>query len=249
MNTNTTKTQDPYIIRNHVGQYECRLCLTSHKNEGGYLAHTQGKRHQQNLAKRAILEAAEREAAPAPVRRIGVKKQSACIGRISTSNGARRALRVPPPRRSRIPSHSRSRAPVLPCSRARSPGRPAYRVTKMYNPDDDTRALLFQIEYPEIAEDEIPRFRVMSAIEQKQEPTDWRYQYVAFAAEPYEIVCFKVPNVEIDMKKRREGGGAGNAELFRHWDSDEKVYTVQLPFSSMNANNANNMPMGGGAPM
>jgi len=133
----------------------------------------------------------------------------------------------------------------------------------MYNPDDDTRALLFQIEYPEIAEDEIPRFRVMSAIEQKQEPTDWRYQYVAFAAEPYEIVCFKVPNVEIDMKKRREGGGAGNAELFRHWDSDEKVYTVQLPFTSMNANanianiannannasNANNMPLGGGAPM
>ena len=47
--------KDPYFMRNHVGQYECRLCLTVHPNEGNYLAHTQGKRHQQGLAKRAAL--------------------------------------------------------------------------------------------------------------------------------------------------------------------------------------------------
>ena len=176
-------------MRNHVGQYECRLCLTVHKNEGNYLAHTQGKRHQQNLAKRALQEAAEREAAPVPHRRTTVRKSSAVIGR------------------------------------------PAYRVTKMYNPDKDTRALLFQIEYPEILEDEVPRYRVLSAIEQKKESTDWRYQWVVFAAEPYETICFKVPNVAI-QHKQREGG---DAELFRHWDADEKVYTVQIPFVSMNA--------------
>ena len=28
-------------MRNHLGQYECRLCLTLHNNEGNYLAHTQ----------------------------------------------------------------------------------------------------------------------------------------------------------------------------------------------------------------
>ena len=27
-------------------RYECKLCLTLHNNEGNYLAHTQGKRHQ-----------------------------------------------------------------------------------------------------------------------------------------------------------------------------------------------------------
>ena len=181
--------KDPYFMRNHVGQYECRLCLTAHKNEGNYLAHTQGKRHQQNLAKRALQEAAEREAAPAPQRREAIKRSSAVIGR------------------------------------------PAYRVTKMYDPEDNTRALLFQIEYPEILEEEVPRYRVMSAIEQKQEATDWRYQYVVFAAEPYETICFKVPNIEIDMKKRRDGGS--RAELFRHWDQDGKVYSVQLPFVPM----------------
>lgn len=39
-------TKDPYILRNHIGTYECKLCLTLHNNEGNYLAHTQGKRHQ-----------------------------------------------------------------------------------------------------------------------------------------------------------------------------------------------------------
>ena len=33
---------DPYFMRNHLGTYECKLCLTLHNNEGNYLAHTQG---------------------------------------------------------------------------------------------------------------------------------------------------------------------------------------------------------------
>ncbi len=33
--------KDPYYMRNHLGQIECRLCLTIHPNEGNYLAHTQ----------------------------------------------------------------------------------------------------------------------------------------------------------------------------------------------------------------
>ena len=34
-------SQDPFFMQNHVGQYECKLCLTLHTNEGSYLAHTQ----------------------------------------------------------------------------------------------------------------------------------------------------------------------------------------------------------------
>jgi hypothetical protein len=37
----------------------------------------QGKRHQQNLAKRAAREAAEKQAAPAPQRRVQIKKTGA----------------------------------------------------------------------------------------------------------------------------------------------------------------------------
>ncbi|KAH8916292.1 splicing factor 3a subunit 2 [Atractiella rhizophila] len=49
--------KDPYILRNHLGGLECRLCLTLHTNEGSYLAHTQGKKHQTNLARRAAKDA------------------------------------------------------------------------------------------------------------------------------------------------------------------------------------------------
>lgn len=68
-------TKDPYFMRNHLGTFECKLCLTLHPNEGNYLAHTQGKRHQYNLGRRAAMEA--KNAAPrtmvikeAPVKRI-----------------------------------------------------------------------------------------------------------------------------------------------------------------------------------
>lgn len=30
-------TKDPYFMKNHLGTYECRLCLTLHSNEGSYL--------------------------------------------------------------------------------------------------------------------------------------------------------------------------------------------------------------------
>ncbi|KAF2076538.1 hypothetical protein CYY_002152 [Polysphondylium violaceum] len=49
-------SKDPYIISNHIGSFECRLCLTVHNNVGNYLAHTQGKKHQTNLSRRAAKE-------------------------------------------------------------------------------------------------------------------------------------------------------------------------------------------------
>ena len=96
--------KDPYFMRNHLGRYthslsfsfslfvvflililisgffvfcsyECKLCLTLHNNEGNYLAHTQGKRHQTNLAKRAAREAKEAPAQPQPhKRKVSVRK-------------------------------------------------------------------------------------------------------------------------------------------------------------------------------
>jgi splicing factor 3A subunit 2 len=72
--------KDPYFMRNHLGQYECKLCLTLHPNEGNYLAHTQGRRHQENLGKRAARDAADAPVAPAPKARAGPRR-GAKIGR------------------------------------------------------------------------------------------------------------------------------------------------------------------------
>ncbi|CAI7756882.1 unnamed protein product [Closterium sp. NIES-53] len=55
----------PYFMRNHLGSYECKMCLTLHNNKGNYLTHTQGKRHQQNLAKRGAKEVQEAPRRPA----------------------------------------------------------------------------------------------------------------------------------------------------------------------------------------
>lgn len=56
-------------VHDIVCSYECKLCLTLHNNEGNYLAHTQGKRHQTNLAKRAAREAKDAPAQPQPNKR------------------------------------------------------------------------------------------------------------------------------------------------------------------------------------
>jgi len=76
--------KDPYFFKNHVGSFECRLCLTVHQNDGSYLAHTQGRKHQTNLARRAAREQKEgrdREGAMPGMQQVQVKKNTIKIGR------------------------------------------------------------------------------------------------------------------------------------------------------------------------
>merc|ERR1711959_66044 len=72
--------KDPYFMKNHLGQYECRLCLTLHSNEGSYLAHTQGKRHQQSMASRASRMNFEIKTRPDSSRHV-ITKKGIFIGR------------------------------------------------------------------------------------------------------------------------------------------------------------------------
>ncbi|KAK4683635.1 splicing factor 3A subunit 2, partial [Tremellales sp. Uapishka_1] len=68
--------KDPYILRTHLGTLECRLCLTLHVNEGSYLAHTQGKKHQTNLARRAAKDNKEQTLMIAPPSAVqGIRKK------------------------------------------------------------------------------------------------------------------------------------------------------------------------------
>ena len=69
--------RDPYLMRNHLGTYECKLCLTLHTNEGNYLAHTQGKKHKAGLARRAAMEKRARDAQPAPLTTAGAGASAA----------------------------------------------------------------------------------------------------------------------------------------------------------------------------
>ncbi|KAA0719600.1 Splicing factor 3A subunit 2 SF3a66 [Triplophysa tibetana] len=171
--------KDPYFMKNHLGSYECKLCLTLHNNEGSYLAHTQGKKHQTNLARRAAKEAKESPAQPAPEKvKVEVKK----------------FVKI---------------------------GRPGYKVTKQRDSESGQQSLLFQIDYPEVAEGIGPRHRFMSAYEQRIEPPDRRWQYLLFAAEPYETISFKVPSREIDKAETR---------FWTHWNRETKQFFLQFHF-------------------
>ena len=102
-------------------------------------------------------------------------------------------------------------------------GRPGYRVTKQSDPLTSQKSLFFEIEYPEIDPSIKPRHRIMSCYEQNREPVNDRFQYVLFAADPYEIIAFKVPNMRIDSNE---------GKYFCHWDEIKKIYTVQLSFKN-----------------
>lgn len=76
-------------------------------------------------------------------------------------------------------------------------------MTKIRDPNSNQLGLLFQIHYPQIKVDITPKHRFMSAFEQKVDlPADRNYQYLLISAEPYEIIAFKIPSMEVD----RSGG-------------------------------------------
>jgi splicing factor 3A subunit 2 len=92
-------------------------------------------------------------------------------------------------------------------------GRPGYRVTKQQDPLTRQYSLLFQIDYPEVAESVKPHHRFMAAYEQKHEAPDRSWQYLLFAAEPYETICFKIPSLPIDRSERG---------FWTHWNLETK---------------------------
>lgn len=177
--------RDPYLVRNHLGSYECRLCLTLHRDEANYLSHTQGKKHQQGLARRAHMDKLKEERDAA-----------------ATGNEVLAPTDQPKPKRIKI-------------------GRPAYQVFKSRHPNTNQRCLSFELAYPNIIQNLQPRHRFMSAFEQKMEAANKDYQYLLFAADPYETVAFKIPNVPIDKDVEK---------FVTYWDDEQKKFSLTLHF-------------------
>jgi splicing factor 3A subunit 2 len=167
---------DPYFGRDHLGQYTCRLCLAVMTTEAGYIIHTQGKKHQQNLAKRQAQLAARKGSSDG-------LHQSGSDSTMSTAAAAAAAAR-------RKPKH------YVPTA-----GKPGYNLIKQFDHETGQRSLLFQIMYPKIAVGIQPRHRLMSTYEQKVESRDPTVQYLVIAAEPYENVAFKIPRWDIDRSE------------------------------------------------
>lgn len=202
-------SKDPFLMRNHIGMYECRLCLTIHVNEGGYLAHCQGRKHKMNLERRRLREAQRDNGISG--HKMGISAENA------------QYLTKPAPKKNLVKI-----------------GRPGYRVTKIRDPSNYKLGLLFQVHYPLLDQDKsknksnsneetakAPKFRIMSAFEQKVETQDRRYQYLILSAVPYENIAFKIPNWQLDE-------GENGSGIWDYWDVDTKLYTLQILFDQTN---------------
>lgn len=77
--------------------------------------------------------------------------------------------------------------------------------------------------FVEISDNIYPRHRFMSAYEQKVEPPDRKWQYLLFAAEPYETIAFKVPSREVEKSDNK---------FWTHWNRDTKQFFLQFAFKN-----------------
>eukprot|EP00767_Chilomastix_cuspidata_P002349 gnl/Chilomastix_cuspidata/2476.p2 GENE.gnl/Chilomastix_cuspidata/2476~~gnl/Chilomastix_cuspidata/2476.p2 ORF type:complete len:219 (-),score=72.18 gnl/Chilomastix_cuspidata/2476:42-698(-) len=174
-------SNDPFLFKNHLGTYECKLCFTRHKTEASYVAHTLGKKHLTNIRKYQIQS----------------QKGKGADGEVVAPVAA-------PVRRA---------APRI--------GRPGYRVVKQRDPATQQLGFLFELEFLRIAKGKRPEYRIMSAFEQRVEPPDPAHQFVVFAAEPYETVAFKIPNVPVDRAR---------GHIFTRWDPERRLFQLQFFF-------------------
>ncbi|KAK2026930.1 splicing factor 3A subunit 2 [Colletotrichum zoysiae] len=168
--------KDPYFFKNHVGSFECRLCLTVHQNDGSYLAHTQGKKHQTNLARRAAREQKEGRGGAGGGQNID-PATGLPVGVAGVNAQRRNLIKI---------------------------GRPGYKITKVRDPVTRQQGLLFQLQYPDAAPDAEPRWQVMNAFTQRVEEPDKSFQYLLVAAEPYETCGFKIPARELDKREGKQ---------------------------------------------
>ncbi|PWN34980.1 uncharacterized protein FA14DRAFT_144561 [Meira miltonrushii] len=211
--------KDPYILRNHLGGLECRLCLTLHTNEGSYLAHTQGKKHQTNLARRAAREAKQ-------VSNFA-DAQKLLTGAPDGGVEKKRFIKIGRPGYKITKIHE----PMI------ANGRNGQEDASYADGQIGGRlGLLFQIHLPQIKQDVKPMHRFMSSYEQHIEQQDRAWQYLVVAAEPYETIAFKLQSREVDRSEGVLFSAVPGSKMkdepgtWSHWDSDTKTFSVQVLF-------------------
>lgn len=193
---------DPYVLRNHLGLLECKLCLTTHISESSFLIHIQGKKHQSNLMRRQHKIEQHSQNKLHQQQQYSLQKQ----GLFGISNVKKKQyVKI---------------------------GTPGYQIKKIRHPITEQLGILVVVNFPKIADQVKPLHRFMSYYEQKVEVIGEedsaaevnKFQYLIISAEPYENICIKIPNRPIDRTKENNTG------LWDYWDADVKRYYLQFFF-------------------
>lgn len=160
--------KDPYFFKNHVGSFECKLCLTVHQNDGSYLAHTQGKKHQTNLARRAAREQKEGKGQVDPNTGLPVGVVGAGFGGVVRKNVVK--IGRPGYRITKIRDQVTRQQGLL--------------FQLQYH--EIGQGVMPKVRFMSAFEQRV------------DDPPDKNYQYMLVAAEPYETCGFKLQAREID---------------------------------------------------
>lgn len=198
---------DPYVYKNHLGILECKICLTTHVNEASYISHLCGKKHQINLSKRKDLDQKFNKQQTTP-------KFDNLVS--ITNTPKRKWIKI---------------------------GKPAYKIIKLRDPDTDQLGVLICVKLPKISVEE-PFFRFMSNFELtvknkslynsfiKKNISSYgrsdlsNFQCLVISAEPYENICFLIPDKK-EIEKSTNSDNASN-NYWSHWDSDVKDFYLQF---------------------
>lgn len=197
-------TNDPYFMRNHLGSYECKLCLTIHLSEGNYLAHTQAKRHQQNLLRRNI-KLAKHNPSNTTTNQPNNNQQ---LNKPIIKRIGRPGYRL----MKQYDSITAQRSIVW-----------QIEYPLCYSNIQPRNRFMSSIEHKQYCQTN--NMNMNNIINHPQHDTTDinKYQYILFACDPYDIIGFAIPAQSIDRATNK---------LLTHWDDNKKLFTLQLYFKT-----------------
>ena len=175
----TDLMKDPYFYRNHMGIYECKLCLTIHNNEGSYLAHTQSKKHQTNLNKRKVIEAKHNLLIQEMKNEQKEKMENLKIKYIKIGRPAYRIMKEKD-----FMSHKRKIKFEIDYPLIKENITPQFRIMSELEVNTQKNGI------NEISEEE-------------KNKSENKYHFVVFSAEPYENIAVKIPNMPLDYNTEK----------------------------------------------
>ena len=205
----TDLMKDPYFYRNHMGIYECKLCLTIHNNEGSYLAHTQSKKHQTNLNKRKIIEAKHNLFVQELKNEQKQKQEDLKIKYVKIGRPAYRIGKEKD-----FMSHKRKIKFEIEYPLIKSDITPQFRI--MSELEVNT-----QKNRGENIEENNKNINEENNSNDGEKKEENKYHYVVFSGEPYENVAVKIPNMPLDYNPEKH---------FSYWDESKKIFYLTLNY-------------------
>ena len=201
----TDLMKDPYFYKNHMGIYECKLCLTIHNNEGSYLAHTQSKKHQTNLNKRKIIEA-KHNLFMEEIK--NEQKQTEEELKIKYVKIGRPAYRIA--KEKDYMSHKRKIKFEIEYPLIKNDINPQFRIMSE-----------LEVNTQRNKGKNIEENTKNNDNDNEEKKEENKYHYVVFSAEPYENIAVKIPNMPLDYNIEKH---------FSYWDDSKKIFYLTLNY-------------------